>query len=336
MNQRIRIGVLRGGPSPEYEVSLATGAAVLEVLRERLADKYIPIDVFVDRGGVCHIDGTPIDLEDLVRKVDVIFNALHGAYGEDGKIQHFLESHGIPFTGSGSLGSSLGMNKILTKKVFKDHGIKSPYWKELLSQDIAEDAGAVVKKLFHSFLLPAVIKPASGGSSVGTSVVRAYTDLEVALREAAKHGDSVIIEEYIPGIEATCGILQDFRGESLYVLPPVEIRHSRQLYDYEAKRKSMADIIAPAPFAEQHKRDVSDMARKIHEVLGLRHYSRSDFIIHPRRGIYALEVNTLPGLESRSPLVLSLGSVGSGLDELVHHLIQLSKGEKGDKGGFTS
>ena len=190
MKHLLRIGVLRGGPSSEYDVSLKTGSAVMNAIKQHHEDKYQARDIFIDRSGIAHIDGQAIDLEELATKVDVVFNALHGAYGEDGKVQHFLEIHGIPFTGSGSLGSAVGMNKILAKNVFKDHGIKSPYWKEVLSADVDRDADMVATDLFRSFLLSAIVKPASSGSSVGISVVRAFHELSPALEEAAKHGPS--------------------------------------------------------------------------------------------------------------------------------------------------
>src|SRR3989338_8855285 len=117
---KLRVGVIRGGPSREYEVSLDSGASVLSSLREHFEQDYQSRDVFIDRQGNWHIDGIPISPNDISTKADVVFNALHGTYGEDGKVQAFFESHGIPFTGSGSLGSAVGMNKILSKKVLNN------------------------------------------------------------------------------------------------------------------------------------------------------------------------------------------------------------------------
>lgn len=324
MNHILRIGVMRGGPSSEYEVSLNSGSAVLTVLKNNYDEKYQARDIFISREGVAHIDGQEIDLEDLTTKVDVIFNALHGTYGEDGKIQHFLETHGIPFTGSGSLASAIGMNKILAKKVFKDHGIKSPYWKEITSSSVEDDVDAVAADLFRSFILPAVIKPASSGSSVGVSIVKIFQELSPALTEAARHGDTILVEEFIPGIEATCGIIEGFRGQELYALPPVEICSHKHFFDFEAKYAGKSDEIVPATFSEEYKKQIEELSRSIHRILGLKHYSRSDFIIHPRRGIYALEVNTLPGLTEQSLMPKALRAIGSNLHELVDHLIRLT------------
>ena len=331
MKHLIRVGVLRGGPSNEYDVSLQSGANVLGALQKHFGDTYQARDVFIDRTGVPHLDGRPIDLEDLSTTVDVIFNALHGTYGEDGKIQHFLETHGIPFTGSGSLGSAVGMNKILSKKVFADHGIKSPYWKEIMSENVRNDAETVAKELFTTFILPAVIKPTSSGSSVGVSIARSYAEILPALVLAAEHGDSILIEEFIPGIEATCGVIEGFRGQDLYALPPVEIRPHSGFFSYDAKYQGKSDEIVPASFAEHMKKAIEETAAKIHRALGLKHYSRSDFIIHPRRGIYVLEVNTLPGLTGESLIPKSLRAVGSDTHELVDHLIGLALKRKTEK-----
>ena len=133
-----------------------------------------------------------------------------------------------------------------------------------------------------------------------------------------------MIEEFIPGIEATCGVIEGFRGEELYALPPIEIRPMTKFFDYEAKHQGMSQEIVPATFQDKFKRAIEGLAKKIHQAFGLRHYSRSDFIIHPRRGIYVLEVNTLPGLTGESLIPKSLRAVGSDTHELVDHLIQLA------------
>ena len=327
MNHRIRVGVLRGGPSSEYEVSLKSGAAVLAALQSLQHDRYHIHDVLIDREGKWHMDGLVMDPASAHSRMDVAFNALHGAYGEDGKLQSLLEAHGIPFTGSDSLASALGMNKILTKQVLAKHGIKSPYWKEVLSEDVLNDSAAAAKQLSDTFILPAVIKPATSGSSVGVSIVRAHADIEAALIEAAKHGHSILVEEFIPGIETTCCVIEDFRGKEIYLLPPVEIRPKNGWFDYKAKYEGESEEIVPATFPQETKRAVEELAAQVHQALGLRHYSRTDLIIHPRRGIYVLEANTLPGLTDESLVPKALRAVGSGLPEFVDHLIRLAINE---------
>lgn len=323
----LRIGVLRGGPSNEYEVSLNTGAAVLAALRA-LSGSYQARDILIDRKGNWHIDGLPVQPHDLGHRIDVAFNALHGTYGEDGKIQSLLEAHGIPFTGSGSLASALGMNKVLAKKVMASQGIKSPYYRQIPTADFKKEPEATALMLFGSFIMPAVVKPVASGSSVGVSIVRERKDWLPALLKAAEHDDNILIEEFIQGIEATCGVIEGFRGKDLYALPVIEIRPKTGFFDYDAKYKGQSEEIVPATFSHELKKEIEELAMKIHQTLGLRHYSRSDFIIHPRRGIYALEVNTLPGLTQESLIPKALHAVASDLRELADHLIQLALNRK--------
>ncbi len=316
--------MLRGGPSNEYEISLESGASVLGALRDHFEGVYQPRDVFIDRQGIWHIDGVSVLPEDISTKIDVAFNALHGTYGEDGKVQSLLESHGVPFTGSGSLGSAVGMNKTMTKNIFSSYGIKSPLGKQIKSSDIRNNPRAIAGELFQTFIFPAVVKPNSSGSSVGVSIVKDFSVLIPALENAAKYDEVVLVEEFIPGIEATCGVIENFRGQELYTLPPIEICAQNGFFDYEAKYQGKSEEIVPATFAESIKKSLEELAAKAHRALGLRHYSRSDFIIHPRRGIYVLEVNTLPGLTKESLVPKSLRAVGSDVHELVGHLIEMA------------
>ena len=323
MQHQTKVGVLRGGPSNEYEVSLKSGAAVLNVLNNHHFDTYIGKDIFIDRKGIWHKDGLPLRPEQAINSVDIVFNALHGAYGEDGKVQSLLEDLGKPFTGSGSLGSSIGMNKILAKGIFKTHGLKTPIFKSFSSENIIDNVEAVTAELFQTFHMPAIVKPVKSGSSVGVTLVKYYNELPNALLEAAKHDDTVMIEEFISGVEATCAVIDGFRGQELYALPPVEIRPVNSFFDYEAKYAGKSIEIVPATFSVELKKSIEESARNIHRALGLRHYSRSDFIVHPRRGIYVLEVNTLPGLTDESLLPKALRAIGSDTHELVGHLLSL-------------
>ncbi len=321
---KIKIGVLRGGPSSEYDVSLATGGNVLKALREKLADKYVTCDVLIDKKGQWHIDGITVEPKNAVKQFDVAFLALHGAYGEDGKVQQLLESLGTPFTGSDSLGSAVGMNKALTKDSFKNNNIKTPIGRVVKSALITRDAEKVAHELFKKFSMPVVVKPVSAGSSVGVSIAHDIEELVRGLKEAAKHDSQVLVEEYIKGIEATVGVIEGFRGEKLYALPSVEIVPKIEFFDFAAKYEGKSEEIVPARFTKDVKDQLSDLARKVHKAVGLRHYSRSDFIVHPKRGIYVLEVNTLPGLTNESLVPKSLRAVGSDTHELVDHLIQLA------------
>src|ERR1035437_8702931 len=240
---KTRIGVVRGGPSSEYEISLRTGAAVIDSLDK---EKYEPLDIVISKDGPWHLHGLEIKPHEVVGRVDVIFNALHGYYGEDGKIQQLLESHCIPFTGSGSLSSAIAMNKILAKEYFRRAGLKTPMH-VLIEGETAKkeiDAEKAYILAYSKFPLPYIVKPVSAGSSIGVSIVKSRNDFALALHKAFEFCHSVMVEEYIPGIEANVGVIQGFRGKDLYALPPVEIRPvNRTFFDYEAKYGEQVEIM---------------------------------------------------------------------------------------------
>ena len=320
---RIRVGVLRGGPSNEYEVSLKTGATVLKNLS---AEKYNPVDIFIDRKGIWYVEGKPLKPFDALSKADVIFNALHGNFGEDGKLQHLLEDFKVKFTGSGSFASALGMNKTLSKEVFKKNKIKTPFSKTI-NKD--EDFAEISNKIFNTFSLPIVVKPVSSGSSVGISIVKDFRFLNTALKVAFEHSDTVMIEEFISGKEATCAVIDGFRNERFYTPPAIEIRpYSGKFFDFDAKYNGLSEEIVPGNFTEKEKKEIARLAVEAHKALGLRHYSRSDFIIHPKRGVFILETNTLPGLTEASLLPKALKSVGATLPHFLDHIINLAINEK--------
>ncbi|MDP1624998.1 MAG: D-alanine--D-alanine ligase [bacterium] len=321
-SKKIRVAVLRGGPSSEYEVSLKTGE---EVLRHLPSDRYQGVDVFIDKSGVWHVHGIERKPADALNHVDVAFVALHGQFGEDGKIQRILEHLGIPYTGSQAFPSAIAMNKHLTKGALtrlKDK-VKLAFHK-IYNKEEVENKGAHV--IFREVMMPAIVKPNASGSSHGVSLVRTYPELEAALSKALEHSDSVMVEELIEGREATCGVVEGFRGQSHYTLLPVEIipHESADFFDYSAKYGGGTQEICPGNFTDETKRKIQEAAEAVHKELGLRHYSRSDFMVHPRRGVYFLEVNTLPGLTSESLLPKSVRAVGSTFPEFLDHVIQLS------------
>ncbi len=319
---KIRVGVIRGGPSSEYEVSLKTGASVLK----HLSNKYDVHDIFISKTGEWHKGGMPYKPAEMINNFDVIFNALHGEYGEDGKVQHLLDTIGIPYTGSGYLASALGMNKALSKKIFSDIGIKTPHHK-IIKKD--EYTHADIVDLFKTFPMPAVVKPVRAGSSSGVSIVHNIAEIEQGLVLAFKYDSEVLVEEYISGREVTCGVIEGFRGEAFYSLLPVEIIHGSAsgIFDYEAKYSGKSKEICPGNFTKDEIKKIQDASVTVHKALGLRHYSRSDFIVHPKRGVYILEVNTLPGLTDESLFPLSLSAVGSSMPEFLVHTLELARGK---------
>jgi D-alanine-D-alanine ligase len=313
----IRVGVLRGGPSSEYEVSLNTGKSVLNELAEH--PDYTPIDVFIDKTGDWHLYGAPLDPAELHIHVDVVFNAMHGEYGEDGRVQQVLESLRMPYTGSGVIPSALAMHKARAKEHFKQEGIPVA---PSATFSIELDTDETLREIFRSVPGPYIVKPLNGGSSVGIRVAKSYGELHEAVYDAGATSPEVLIERMIKGTEATCGIIDDFRGEPLYALLPVEIvpPDSSSFFDYEAKYGGASAELCPGRFSREETRLIQDYAKAAHKALGLRDYSCSDFIVTPKR-IYLLETNSLPGLTSESLLPKSLRAVGSSVLEFLHHTI---------------
>jgi len=317
---QIRIGVLRGGPSSEYEVSLHTGVSVLKNLNR---DKYIPHDIFIDKKGLWHLHGQAIEPHVLAKRLDVVFNALHGEYGEDGKVQKLLEQHDIPYTGSNSFSSAVSMNKVLSKKSFLQNNIKTPHYKTINKDQYTD---TLIHDVFKTFPMPAVVKPVNLGSSVGVSIARNIFELENAINTAFSFSDSIMIEEFIPGIEATCGVVESYKGHDLYTTIPIEIRSmASHFFDYKSKyTDGGSQMICPPNFSENEKKIIEEYTKIAHQVLGLRHYSRSDFIVNPRRGVYILETNTLPGLTEHSLFPHALKQAGTDLSHFIDHLVTLA------------
>ncbi len=328
---KIRVGVLRGGPSPEYDVSLRTGGAILA----NLPDEYEPLDIFISKDGVWHIGGLEKDPHKILETIDVAVNAMHGAYGEDGTVQNLLQEFNIPYTGSNSLASAMGMNKVMSKNVFRQAGLKTPHY-ILVESDGDEQVNRdkMIDKIDQSLPYPMIIKPINSGSSLGISFVDRKNQLKEALQNSFEHSPKLIIEEYINGKEATCGVIEDFRGSPFYSLLPVEVARKKGGYfhDYDSKYGPLEEGLesrytTPGNFTGEEKEQIQKAAALIHQALGLRHYSRSDFIIHPKRGVLVLEVNTLPEITHRSSFVKSLEALGSNLKEFLSHLLSKTLGK---------
>ena len=290
-SHKIRVAVLRGGPSPEYKQSLCTGKYVLD----NLPEEYEPVDVLVSRTGDWHESGISRDPHKILHRVDVVWNALHGQFGEDGKIQKLFEHFGTPYSGSSVVASSVGMNKILAKKMFERAGIKTPYY---ITASRDEDRQEVCQRFHKAMPFPIVIKPVSSGSSFGISIAKSPKEIGEALKKAFDYSDTIIAEEFIDGKEVVSGVIEDFRGEPHYSLLPT------------------------CNFTGEESKMIQELAVSAHKALGLRHFSQINAILHPKRGIFILEVNTLPKLHEESGFVQSLKSVGSGIKEFISHTLR--------------
>jgi len=315
-----RVGVLRGGPSSEYDVSLKSGFQVMKHVPEGWEAR----DIFIDKQGKWHLDGVEKSPEKIMRSFDVVFNAMHGEFGEDGKVQSILESLKMPFNGSRSMPSAMAMNKIKTKEIASMYGIKTPKFTFVKKQDYTYGDLA---ELYASLPRPIIVKPAYAGSSLGISLVNSFEDLVFAVNEAFKISDTVLLEEFISGREATCGVLDHSNGNDVYALYPVEITYDpkKLIWDYESKYTKEGHCShCPSTFSHSIKKELQNISHKVHSIMGLSHYSRSDFIITPEGEIYFLEVNTLPGLTETSLLPLSLKAIGIEMPKFIDHVLTLA------------
>lgn len=315
---QIRVGVVRGGPSSEYAVSLKTGESVLRHLNR---EKYAPVDILLTTRGEWYMNGVLTDLATIAQHIDVAWNALHGTFGEDGKVQQLFESFGIPYTGSGIVASAVGMHKGLAKERFAEAGLLTPRGIVVSALD---DLNESAFQIFRDRRLPLVVKPVSGGSSVATQIVRTFEDLGRAIEAASKYGD-ILVEELIEGREATCSVIDtSVLGEHV-VLFPVEIvpPATTDFFDYDAKYGGGSQEICPGRFPFATHQALRQLASRAHKAIGARHYSRSDFIISPK-GIYILETNTLPGLTEQSLLPKALVVGGVTMPEFLDHIVSLA------------
>ncbi len=322
---KLRIGVLRGGPSSEYDISLKTGGHVLQNLSD---DKYTKHDILISKTGVWHIRGLETHPSKVLKNVDVVFNALHGKYGEDGEVQKVLDKFKIPYTGSGVLASKIAINKVRAKEIVSRAGVRVPLHVVIEQSPNTE---AKITKIFRSFPQPVIIKPLDKGSSLGVVFAGSYQELFDSVTSALEGSSSVLIEEFIKGKEVTCGVVNDFRGEEKYTLLPIEVvlPKGKNCFDYYAKykRESMVELRCPGNLTDEERQQIRDATHIAHDALGLRHYSRSDFILTPR-GIYFLEANTLPGLTEDSLVPRALSEAGCSLSEFLDHIINLAVNRK--------
>lgn len=317
----LKVGVVMGGPSSEHDISLMTGMNAVEGLH---AAGHNPTPVFVAKNGNWFLGkqkGISYDPADVCGRFDVIFNAMHGEYGEDGQVQRLLEHCGVPYTGSGVSASALAINKIISREIFLNAGLRVPRGIAVRKDEF--NPRAHLAQIHGMSAPPWVVKPASRGSSVGVSIAWTFDELRDAFEHAFSFDKAALAEECITGREVTCGVLEDFEGEKQYALHPVEITPPEgHFFDYEVKYNGSTKE-EPAPFFGEMLRQVKAAAVTAHTALGCRHYSRSDMIIKNNK-IYMLETNTLPGLTSESLFPKAARWANLDFPQLLDHLVQLA------------
>jgi len=302
-----KIGILRGGPNNDFDISLKTGQSVLDNLDESYEAK----DILVDKEGVWFIDGLSVQPEKASKRFDLFFNCLHGAYGEDGKVQQLLDSFYTPYTGTKAMESAIAINKHLAKRNYLINGFNVPRH-EVFS--VSLDLKNNLREIHNRWSIPLVVKPLNTTNLSGVTIVNNFSGLEEAFSNAFDHSNEIIVEEYIRGKRASCCVLENFRGKDLYTFLPVE---TAILEGGERK-----DFI-PGRFNTKESEEIQELANKAHRALGLRHYSKSDFIVTPQK-TYILGSSSSPSLEKESLFSKSLESVGSNLKEFTNHVVNLA------------
>lgn len=344
----MNIIVLAGGLSAERDVSLKTGSMVANALKEN-GHTVILLDAFMGYGeaetdvtsafshpedfclpdrnilevapDLNQVKASRKDQSDcffgpnvlaLCREADIVFMALHGENGENGKVQATFDLLGIRYTGSDYLSSAVAMNKKMAKEILVANGVQMP-------KGTSTKKGCPVNDILAKVTFPCVVKPCSGGSSVGVSIVNDEKDFEAALEEAFLWEDCLLIEEYIKGREFSVGVVD---GEAY---PVIEIAPLQGFYDYKNKYKAGSAVeTCPAEIPAEITAKMQSQAVLVTEVLGLDTYSRSDFLLSEDNGIYCLEVNTLPGMTATSLLPQEANAIGISFPMLCEKIIEIS------------
>ncbi|MEW6376258.1 MAG: D-alanine--D-alanine ligase [Thermodesulfobacteriota bacterium] len=294
-----KVGVLMGGLSREREISLKTGKAILKALMEKGYNAH-PINVGEDI------------VETLIReKIQCAFIALHGRFGEDGTIQGMLELMKIPYTGSGVLASALAMHKVMAKKVFLCEKIPTPRFEVFQQEKIEKDPKRIIP-----FPLPLVVKPAREGSTIGVSIVRREEEWPLALKEANKYDEEILVEEFMKGREITVGILEDIP------LPIIEIVPKSGFYDYHSKyTKGETEYIIPARIPREKYLYAQEIGLKAFQVLDCSGCARVDLMTDEDENPFVIDVNTMPGMTETSLLPKAASYAGISFGDLVERIL---------------
>jgi len=305
------IVVLRGGRGSQKDSSLRSG----QVVYESLKDVYTVVDVVVDKYDRFFVHGVEKKPEDVFAIADVVVNALHGHGGEDGTIQKLMQTYNVRHTGPSTVGAVLAYDKKLARENYKVSNLKIPNAKIIT---LEEDIQSAAKEIFHTIPFPVVLKPSRGGGAHKIFIGRSFLEVESALRALGLSEREIIAEEYIDGQEVTCTVIEKFRGEEYYT--PV-------LAGMYFNEEGETTFHSQAKLTSEQQNKISKYAIEAHKALHMRHYSQSDFIVHPKRGIFLLETNALPPLYKGHALQTSLEAVGSKIQDFFQHIIGLARGK---------
>jgi D-alanine-D-alanine ligase len=302
---------------------LKTGAAMLAALPE---EKYDTRDILVDKSGMWHLRGVPADASRILSQIDVVLNALHGGVGEDGTVQRIIERAGVPYAGSRALSSGFSLNKVSARQHLRKAGIPMPRG---IAFNLANqmNTSEMAEAVFSQFSPPYVVKPVNEGASYGIHFAPTVIELPERIADVLDAYGAVLVEEYIRGEEVHAGVIENFRGESLYALPLAHVHKppgSRFIESVHHEEGSLRHTV-PSNFTHEEKEVIAEMARAAHKALGLSHFSQANLIL-TSHGPYLLEVDSTPGLYQGSAFPPALEAVGSSTREFLEHAIRLARG----------
>lgn len=323
---KVRVGVLRGGIGHEYNISLESGSFVLShIPRER----YQPVDILIDRDGVWHRNGIPMAPVEISEHIDVAFNCLHGADGEDGRIQKFLEEQGVAFVGSDSLSSAMTGHKGAAKERLAAIGYQTPKYallKDLSKYATPEDRHNHMRRkameIFKKMSGPWIVKPILGSASTHTYLVTTFAELISIFDFLSDLFDEILVEEYIEGKEVVSAILENYRGEDHYVTPPREVVKPDKILSQEIRAQGLHKVYVVGRDMHEHKDKLEAMTRDIHREFNMSDFSLVEYIVHPRKGIYVIEIDSVPVLARGEAIHDMLRSIDMSESQFIDHLIK--------------
>ena len=292
-----RVGIIRGGTGENYENSLKNGGDIIAYLNEHLENKYKPVDVLIDKDGVWHMNGLPIIPADLKHKVNVAWNTAHSGLGAD------LDNLSIPHVGQSSFSRALASSKDMLREHMKKLGVKMP--RTLLIPVYQPDFDGPrerfsikkAKEVHEKFHAPWIVKSLNPDKTMGIHVAKTFPELVNSIEDGLNHNQSMIVEEFVDGIATSVHSVPEFRGESIYIFPPKNL-------------------------AGEKKEKLMSLVKDLHHHLGVKHYLKSDFIMHPKFGVYLTGISFTPDLKPGSHFHDSCESVGCKMHHVVEHMLE--------------
>jgi D-alanine-D-alanine ligase-like ATP-grasp enzyme len=297
MDNMKKVGILRGGDDEYYNSSLKEGSHLFSHIYEKLSGKYQPVDIFVDRSGLWHLKGMPVTPEELVHKVDVVWNTSHPSFSE------IFRSLAIPHITTPAFALNLGKKREMLREHLKQIGINVPrsIVLPLYQKDFDGPKEAYAKKkameIFEKFSSPWVVKSYTEEKNMAIHLAKTFPELVRAIEDGIAHGKSILVEEFVSGKASALHTLSDFRKDEVYVFPPKDS-------------------------AKEEKEKLVNLARELHKHLGVEHYLKADFVLHPRMGIYITEISFSPDLREGSHFDEVYRSVGAESHHIIEHILE--------------